>query len=127
MRSVSRARSPARGAPHKRRIAAMAYIVAEPCIKCKYTDCVEVCPVNCFYEGSNFLALHPDECIDCGACEPVCPTRAILPESDPPEKWKDYKKLNADFSTQWPNIAEKRSPQADAEKWKDVEAKKQYL
>ena len=61
----------------------MAYVVAEPCIKCKYTDCVEVCPVNCFYEGDNFLVIHPDECIDCGACEPVCPTKAIFPEIGP--------------------------------------------
>ena len=60
----------------------MAYIVAEPCIKCKYTDCVEVCPVNCFYEGVNFLVIHPDECIDCGACEPVCPENAIYYEAD---------------------------------------------
>ena len=71
----------------------MAYVVAEPCIKCKYTDCVEVCPVNCFYEGANFLVIHPDECIDCGACEPVCPTKAIFPESDLPEKWSEYKAL----------------------------------
>jgi ferredoxin len=62
----------------------MAYVVAEPCIKCKYTDCVEVCPVNCFYEGANFLAINPDECIDCGACEPVCPTKAIFPRATCP-------------------------------------------
>jgi ferredoxin len=65
----------------------MAYIVAEPCIKCKYTDCVEVCPVNCFYEGPNFLVIKPDECIDCGACEPVCPTKAIFPDSSLPAAW----------------------------------------
>src|SRR5438046_9537007 len=75
----------------------MTYVVAEPCIKCKYTDCVEVCPVNCFYEGKNFLVIHPDECIDCGACEPVCPTKAIFPESDLPEKWAEYTALNADY------------------------------
>ena len=94
--------------PRKERFAAMAYVVAEPCIKCKYTDCVEVCPVNCFYEGANILVIHPDECIDCGACEPVCPTKAIFPESDLPEKWAEYKELNADFATKWPNIAEKK-------------------
>ncbi len=66
----------------------MAYVVAEPCIKCKYTDCVEVCPVNCFYEGANFLVIKPEECIDCGACEPVCPTKAIFPEA---EEFKDKK------------------------------------
>ncbi len=73
----------------------MAYVVADRCIKCKYTDCVEVCPVNCFYEGENMLVIHPDECIDCGACEPVCPTKAIFPESDLPEKWAEYKEINA--------------------------------
>ena len=74
----------------------MAYVVAEPCIKCKYTDCVEVCPVDCFYEGPNFLVIHPDECIDCGACEPACPTKAIFPifptaftvTMPVPETWK---------------------------------------
>src|SRR3954470_804849 len=105
----------------------MAYVVAEPCIKCKYTDCVEVCPVNCFYEGANFLAIHPDECIDCGACEPVCPTKAIFPESDLPEKWKEYKGLNADFSTKWPNIAEKRQPLETAEEFKNIENKRDQL
>ncbi len=105
----------------------MAYVVAEPCIKCKYTDCVEVCPVNCFYEGANFLVIHPDECIDCGACEPVCPTKAIFPESDLPSKWDEYKQLNADFSGKWPNIAEKRQPLPTAEDFKNVEEKRKDL
>lgn len=105
----------------------MGYVVAEPCIKCKYTDCVEVCPVNCFYEGENFLVIHPDECIDCGACEPVCPTKAIFPESELPEKWKEYKALNKDFSEKWPNIAEKREPLAEAEEFKDKQGKRQML
>lgn len=105
----------------------MAYVVAEPCIKCKYTDCVEVCPVNCFYEGANFLVIHPDECIDCGACEPVCPTKAIFAESDLPEKWGEYKKLNADFATQWPNINEKRSALPEAEQFKDQQNKRNLL
>src|SRR5207237_8124851 len=73
----------------------MAFVVAEPCIACKYTDCVAVCPVDCFYEGANFLVIHPDECIDCGACEPVCPTKAIFPEDDLTDKWKEYPALNA--------------------------------
>jgi ferredoxin len=73
----------------------MAYVVADPCIKCKYTDCVAVCPVECFYEGKNSLVIHPDECIDCGACEPECPTTAIFEESALPDKWKVYKDLNA--------------------------------
>ena len=72
----------------------MAYVVAEPCIKCKYTDCVEVCPVDCFYEGPNFLVIHPDECIDCGACEPECPVEAIFPEDALPEKWEPFVKIN---------------------------------
>jgi ferredoxin len=105
----------------------MAYIVAEPCIKCKYTDCVEVCPVNCFYEGANFLVIHPDECIDCGACEPVCPTKAIFPESDLPEKWVEYTKLNAELALKWPNIAEKKTAMPEAEQFKTVEAKRSML
>jgi ferredoxin len=102
----------------------MAYVVAEPCIKCKYTDCVEVCPVNCFFEGVNFLVINPDECIDCGACEPVCPTKAIFPESDLPEKWKEYTKLNAELAGKWPNIAEKKASMPDAEKFKDATGKR---
>lgn len=105
----------------------MAYVVAEPCIKCKYTDCVEVCPVNCFYEGANFLVIHPDECIDCGACEPVCPTKAIFPESDLPAKWAEYKPLNADLSTKWPQISEKKSALPEAEEFKDKEGKRSML
>lgn len=73
----------------------MAYVVADPCVKCKYTDCVAVCPVDCFYEGKNSLAINPDECIDCGACEPECPTTAIFEESELPEKWSIYRSINA--------------------------------
>ncbi len=105
----------------------MAYVVAEPCIKCKYTDCVEVCPVNCFYEGENFLVIHPDECIDCGACEPVCPTKAIYPETELPKEWKEYQKLNADFSTKWPNIAAKKAALPEAEEFKDQKGKRAQL
>jgi ferredoxin len=76
----------------------MAYVVADPCIKCKYTDCVAVCPVECFYEGKNSLVIHPDECIDCGACEPECPTTAIFEESALPDKWKAFKDINAVLS-----------------------------
>src|SRR5690606_5912744 len=65
------------------RRAAMAYVVTEACLKCKYMDCVEVCPVDCFYEGADMLVIHPDECIDCGVCEPECPAEAIIPDSDP--------------------------------------------
>ena len=74
----------------------MTYVVTEDCIKCKYTDCVEVCPVDCFYEGENMLVIHPDECIDCGVCEPECPADAILPDTDPDAtKWIE---LNRDYS-----------------------------
>ncbi|MEW5848103.1 MAG: ferredoxin FdxA [Myxococcota bacterium] len=104
----------------------MPYVVAEPCIKCKYTDCVEVCPVSCFYEGENWLVIHPDECIDCGACEPACPTNAIFPDSSLPEKWKEYEELNATLSKQWPNIPKQKPALPDADKWKDVADKKQY-
>lgn len=76
----------------------MAYIVADPCVKCKYTDCVAVCPVDCFYEGKNMLVIHPDECIDCGACEPECPTTAIFEEADLPERWEVYTTINRWFS-----------------------------
>jgi ferredoxin len=105
----------------------MPYVVAEPCILCKYTDCVEVCPVDCFYEGPNFLVIHPEECIDCGACEPVCPTKAIFPEDSLPAKWKEYVQLNADLSRKWPNIAEKKDALSEAEKWKAVEEKRARL
>ena len=105
----------------------MAYVVAEPCIKCKYTDCVEVCPVNCFYEGANTLVIHPDECIDCGACEPVCPTKAIFPEAELPEKWAEFKDLNTQYAKEWPNIAEKKDPMPEAEEFKTREDKRSLL
>jgi len=105
----------------------MAYVVTEPCIKCKYTDCVEVCPVNCFYEGTNFLVINPDECINCGACEPVCPTKSIFPESDLPDKFKEYQELNNKYSREWPNIAEKREALPEAEEFKDKQGKRNLL
>ncbi len=84
----------------------MTYIVNENCIKCKYMDCVEVCPVDCFYEGENMLVIHPDECIDCGVCEPECPVDAIKPDTEPGlEKWL---KINAEYAPKWPNITIKR-------------------
>ena len=76
----------------------MTYIVTDACIKCKYMDCVEVCPVDCFYEGENFLAISPDECIDCGVCEPECPVDAIFMEDEVPEQWKKFIQINADYS-----------------------------
>jgi len=86
----------------------MAYIVAEPRINCKFTDCVDVCPVDCFYEGKNFLVIHPDDCIDCGACEPECPVEAIFEEDEPPDKWNHYVELNAKYSEEWANITAKQ-------------------
>ena len=93
----------------------MTYVVTEACIKCKFTDCVEVCPVDCFYEGENMLVIHPDECIDCGVCEPECPPEAILPDTDgAAEKWLE---LNREYSEIWPNITRKREHAADAEEF----------
>ena len=105
----------------------MAYVVAEPCINCKFTDCVAVCPVDCFYEGENTLVINPDECIDCGACEPECPANAIFEEDDVPEKWAEYVELNAKFSAEWPNITEQQDPMPEADKYKDVENKRDLL
>ena len=79
----------------------MPYVVAEPCINCKHTDCVEVCPVDCFYEGPNFLVIHPDECIDCNACVPVCPVEAIFADDELPEEWQHYAEWNTYLAEQW--------------------------
>ena len=99
----------------------MPYVVAEPCIKCKYTDCVEVCPVDCFHEGPNFLVINPDECIDCGACVPECPTEAIFLDEDLPAKWENYIDLNAVLSAKWPEIVEQKDPLPEADEFKAVE------
>jgi len=99
----------------------MTYIVTENCIKCKYMDCVEVCPVDCFYEGENMLVIHPEECIDCGVCEPECPAEAILPDSD--DTAAKFLELNTKFAEEWPNITRKGDAPADAEDWKGVENK----
>jgi ferredoxin len=99
----------------------MTYIVTENCIKCKFMDCVEVCPVDCFYEGENFLVINPDECIDCGVCEPECPAEAILPDTEEGlEEWLD---LNTKFSAIWPNITSQGETPVDADDWKDKEGK----
>ncbi|NNG04555.1 MAG: ferredoxin family protein [Inquilinus sp.] len=97
----------------------MPYVVTETCIKCKLTDCVEVCPVDCFYEGANMLVIHPDECIDCGVCEPECPIEAIKPdtEGDAAEKWLE---MNRQYSEMWPNITRKKDPPADSDDWREV-------
>ena len=91
----------------------MTYVVTENCIRCKYMDCVEVCPVDCFYEGETMLAINPDECIDCGVCEPECPAEAILPDTEAGiDFWRD---LNATYSPRWQNITRKAEPPADAD------------
>ncbi len=99
----------------------MTYVVDEKCIKCKTTDCVAVCPVNCFYEGENMLVIHPDECIDCGVCEPECPVDAIKPDSEPGlEKWLE---LNRDYAQKWPNITTKKDMPEDARAYWDETGK----
>lgn len=105
----------------------MAFIVLENCIRCKYTDCVEVCPVDCFHEGPNFLAIDPDECIDCTLCEPECPAEAIVPEDDVPEDQVHMIELNAELARTWPVITARKDPPEDAEEWDGVEGKLQYL
>jgi ferredoxin len=105
----------------------MTYIVTDNCIRCKYTDCVEVCPVDCFYEGPNFLVIHPDECIDCGLCEPECPADAILHEDDLSDEQEVFFQLNTELSEIWPNINQRKAPLPDAEQWNGVADKLKYL
>jgi ferredoxin len=105
----------------------MTFVVTEECIKCKYTDCVEVCPVDCFHEGPNFLVIDPDECIDCTLCEPECPVEAIHPEDDVPEHQLQYVALNAELAKLWPVITEKKDAPDDADEWAQVKDKLQYL
>jgi ferredoxin len=96
----------------------MTHLVTENCIKCKHTDCVDVCPVDCFYEGPNFLVINPDECIDCAVCIPECPVGAISAQSDTPNSqvWFD---INMKLSKKWPVITKKKPALPDAEEWKD--------
>jgi ferredoxin len=95
----------------------MTYVVAENCIKCKYTDCVEVCPVDCFHEGPNFLVIDPEECIDCNLCVAECPAEAIFPEDDVPAKQRQFIALNAELARLWPVITEKKEGLPDADVW----------
>ncbi len=96
----------------------MTFIVNDNCIRCKYLDCVEVCPVDCFYEGANMLVIHPDECIDCGVCEPECPVEAILPDTE--SGAREWVSFNREYSEKWPNVTRRRDALPDAEEWKDV-------
>ncbi len=105
----------------------MTYVVTENCIQCKYTDCVEVCPVDCFHEGPNFLVIDPEECIDCTLCEPECPAEAIFAEDDLPEDQEQFLQLNAELAKEWPVITEAKDPLPDADEWNGKPDKLKYL
>jgi ferredoxin len=99
----------------------MTYVVTEACIRCKYMDCVGLCPVDCFHAGANMLVIHPDECIDCGVCEPACPVSAIVPDSAP--EAANWLAINAEMARLWPTIYNKGEPPVDADTWKGVAGK----
>ena len=101
----------------------MTHVVLDSCIRCKYTDCVDVCPVDCFREGPNMLVIDPDECIDCGVCIPECPVEAIVAEEDVPADQQQFTELNAELAKVWPSITRTKDPLPDAEEWKDVKGK----
>jgi ferredoxin len=105
----------------------MTHVVTESCIRCKYTDCVDVCPVDCFREGPNMLVIDPDECIDCAVCIPECPVEAILAEEDVPADQQHFTALNAELATVWPSITRTKEPLPDAEEWKDQKDKLDQL
>nr|WP_136250750.1 ferredoxin FdxA [Ningiella ruwaisensis] len=98
----------------------MTFVVTDNCIKCKYTDCVAVCPVDAFFEGPNFLVIDPDICIDCALCVPECPADAIFQDTELPDEQKHYLKINEELSQQWPNINALKAPPADADEWNGV-------
>ncbi len=105
----------------------MTFVVTENCIKCKFTDCVDVCPVDCFHEGPNFLVIDPDECIDCTLCEPECPANAIFSEDEVPEDQQMFIELNAQLAKQWPVITDVQTPLPDADEWNGKEGKREFL
>ena len=105
----------------------MTFVVTEKCILCKYTDCVEVCPVDCFHEGPVCLVIDPDECIDCALCEPECPVEAICSDDSVTDSSKNIVEINAKFSKKWPSIVSKKNPLSEAEKWKDINGKLIYF
>ena len=105
----------------------MTFVVTESCIRCKHTDCVEVCPVDCFHEGPNFLVIDPEECIDCSLCVPECPVEAIYDEEDLPEGQEQFLQLNAELSMMWPVITEIKPSPVDAVKWESVRDKLHLL
>jgi ferredoxin len=105
----------------------MTYVVTESCIKCKYTDCVDVCPVDCFHEGPNMLVIDPEECIDCTLCVAECPVEAIFAEDDVPAEQREFIALNAELSKNWKQIVERKEAPADADEWSKVKDKKKLL
>jgi len=105
----------------------MTFVVTENCIRCKYTDCVDVCPVDCFHEGPNFLVIDPEECIDCAVCEPECPAEAIVPEENLTPEQTRFLALNAELASKWPVISEKKEPLPDADEWNGAPDKFKYL
>jgi len=105
----------------------MTYVVTENCIKCKHTDCVSVCPVDCFYEGPNFLAINPDECIDCAVCVPECPIDAIYSDTELPADQKIFKEINAEIIKLWPRITKQKQPLPDHEEWNGKPKKRDLL
>jgi ferredoxin len=108
-------------------VVSMTFVVTESCIKCKYKDCVEVCPVDCFHEGPNFLVIDPEECIDCTLCEPECPVEAIYSEEEVPAGQEQFLALNAELAKEWPVITQRGEPPPDADDWKDVPDKLRLL
>ncbi len=105
----------------------MTFVVTENCIRCKFTDCVDVCPVDCFREGPNFLAIDPDECIDCAVCVPECPANAIFAEEDVPGDQQAFIALNAELARKWPSITKRKAAPTDAEEWNGKSAKLPFL
>jgi ferredoxin len=105
----------------------MTFVVTDSCIKCKYTDCVAVCPVDAFFEGPNFLAISPTLCIDCALCVPECPVEAIFADDELPEGQQDFIQLNAELAEVWPNIIQVKAPPEDAKSWEGISDKLQYL
>ncbi|MGB8436245.1 MAG: ferredoxin FdxA [Burkholderiales bacterium] len=105
----------------------MTHVVTDSCIKCKYTDCVDVCPVDCFKEGPNMLVIDPDECIDCAVCIPECPVNAIYAEEDLPAGQEHFTALNVELAKNWPLITDKKDPPPDADEWKEAKDKLKFL
>jgi ferredoxin len=105
----------------------MTYVVTDSCVLCKYTDCVDVCPVDCFHEGPNFLVIDPEECIDCTLCVAECPVEAIYAEDDVPDDQRAYIAINAELAKAWKVIIERKDPLPEADKWAEVKNKLQYL